>query len=461
MKNIAVMVWLVLAMGLSGAGPGLALKAVVEVEEEVYPYQPANNGAGPLWCQGSTCIIRSGDRVFASGLETLADFKPLNNCRWVLFQRGDRGWTRMACDPSGRTREPSPMATFGNGRFFLSANPTSVADTNAYGGPARPEIVEFSASALAQKGAPILPVWEGTPKFTEHSYRSFAADGENQELILFQNIDYTHAEWAFMDRQGKWSAQGKLQWPFGREYEKPQPIRVCYPNVALVNRAVHFCGVSDIVEPNSQWRAYKKQLTGQQWDYDFRRLFYTSAPDIRSGKFADWLEISSRESTCGWVSPGDLWVAPDGAAHILWAERAIDERLRDKFFPDAQQSHTLNYAIVRDGKVAARKVLLKSENGARETPGRARFHSMPDGRLMVICYVSGTGANGKSVSENRIATLIPDANLVWIPIPLKQPFSDFFTATPRAGNAPARQLDLLGQRTGAPNAIGYARILLR
>src|SRR5439155_16768503 len=168
----------------------------------------------------------------------------------------------------------------------------------------------------------ILPVWDGAPKFSEHSYRSFAADGPNRELILFQNIDYTHAEWAFRDQRGKWSAQGKLIWPWGAEYDQPQPIRVCYPNVALKNRAVHFCGVSDIVEPNQKWRAYKKELTGRDWDYDFRRLFYTWTPDITREKFRDWIEIASRDKTGGWISPGDLWVAPDGSAHLVWTERA-------------------------------------------------------------------------------------------------------------------------------------------
>jgi hypothetical protein len=53
------------------------------------------------------------------------------------------------------------------------------------------------------------------------------------------------------------------------------------------------------------------------------------------------------------MSPGDLWVGPDGAVHLLWVERALDDRLREKFFPDARQSHSINYAVVRDGKVAA------------------------------------------------------------------------------------------------------------
>ena len=49
--------------------------------------------------------------------------------------------------------------------------------------------------------------------------------------------------------------------------------------VGARNRAVHFVGVSDVLEPNPAWRKFKRELTGQQWDYDFRRLFYTWTPD--------------------------------------------------------------------------------------------------------------------------------------------------------------------------------------
>ena len=103
-----------------------ALRPVVEMEEDVYRYESANNGAGPLWCYGSTCLVRIGDEVFASGLETLNDFEPLNNCRWTLYQRGPEGWKLEQVDEAGRTREPCPLAGFPDGRLFLSANPTLV-----------------------------------------------------------------------------------------------------------------------------------------------------------------------------------------------------------------------------------------------------------------------------------------------------------------------------------------------
>jgi hypothetical protein len=432
---------------------------IVEIEEEVYTYEPANNGAGPLWCGGSTCLVRIGNDVFASGIETLKNAKPLNNCRWLLFQRGPKGWERQQADPTGRTREPSPLAAFPDGRLLLSANPT-LTPPDAYSGPARPEILQFAAANPKAPAETLLPVWDGTPQFTEHSYRSFAADGPSRELILFQNIGYTHAEWAFRDRDGKWAAKGKLAWPWGAEYDKPQPIRVCYPTVALVNRAVHLCGVSDIVEPHKPWREYKKQLTGRDWDYDFRRLFYTSTPDITAGKFRDWIEIASRDKTCGWIMPGDLWVAPDGAVHILWAERAIDERLRAKFFPDAKQSHALSYAVVRDGKVALRRTLLAAEEGAsNEIPSSGRFHVTPENRLFVFCYVSGRNPAGKPLSENRLLEILPDGTSTQpLAVPLKHPLTAYFTATPRAGSPPSKTLDLLGHRAGTPMTISYARV---
>ncbi len=455
---------MLLAIGFSPVGfaaEGPALQPVVEVEEEVFQYEPANNGAGPMWCHGSTCLVRIGDDVFASGIETLTDFVPLNNCRWMLFQRAMDGWQEVAVDPQGRTREPCPLAGFADGRLFLSANPTLVTDPKAYGGPARPEILEFAAAEPKQAYKTLLPSWDGTPEFTEHSYRSFAADGDARELILFQNIGYTHAEWAFRNSAGEWEKQGRLKWPRGAEYDKPQPIRVCYPNVALKNRAVHFCGVSDIVEPYEAWRAYKEELTGRKWDYDFRRLFYAWSPDIRTGEFNEWVEIASRDKTCGWIFPGDLWVAPDGAAHIVWTERAIDERLRERFFPDAVQSNAMNYALVREGKVVTRQTLMLAEEGkSAEIPAQPRFQVTPGNRLFVVYYVSGTNAAGEPVSENRVLELGPKGTLgPPVRVPLQHPLNNYFTATVRAGSPPSKTLDLLGTRAGG-EGINYARIRL-
>ena len=436
---------------------GASLKPEVELEEEVYSYEPANNGAGPLWCHGSTCLVRVGTNVFASGLETLSDARPLNNCRLTLFRRGANGWERIPVADEGPTREPAPMATFADGRFFLSANPTLVADRNTYSGPARPELLEFEA-LRPNKFRRMEPVWEGTPRFSEHSYRSLAADSEMKELILLQNIDYTHAEWSFLDRDGKWPAQGKLKWPV----ENQKPIRLCYPNVAMTHRAVHFCGTSDIVEPNAEWRAHKKQITGQEWDYTFRRLFYTWNPDITTNQFRDWIEIANVDSAGGGITLGDLWLGPDGVVHLLWTERKIDERLREKFFPEQKQQHELIHAAVRDGRIESRDILLAAkEGGAWEVPGRARFQVTPENRLFVVFYVSGHDDKGKAISENRALELKSDGSASEaVRFPLKHPLSEFMTATVRAGSPRADAIEMLGHAVGSHNTINYAKVRL-
>src|SRR5690349_8457051 len=121
---------------------------VIEVEEDVYAYSDPSNGAGPQWCHGSTTLARLGDAVYVSANETLPDLKPLHNVRWQLWsKRGDEKWTMHQADPTGRTREPSPLGVFPDGRVFLSVNPT-LTPPNTYSGPAQPHVLEFNATRL-------------------------------------------------------------------------------------------------------------------------------------------------------------------------------------------------------------------------------------------------------------------------------------------------------------------------
>ena len=448
---------------LGGSGPAQAadFTPVVEAEETVYSYNAPENGSGPTWCHGSTCIVRVGGRVFISGEEAVPEAKPLNNVRWQLFERGEKGWEMIAKGP-GRTREPCPLTCFPDGTLFLSDNPTITAP-DQYNGPARPEVLAFSAERPREPYQTLLPAWDGQPEFTEHSYRSFAADGKRKELILFQNVGYTHSAWSFRDSQGEWSAHGELKWPWGAEYAEPQPIRVCYPTVALKDRAVYFCGVSDIIEPNAQWGEYKAKLTGREWDYDFRRLFFTWSDDITTGRFHEWVEVSSREKTCGWIFPCDLWVGPDGAVHLLWTERALDERLREKFFPGEKQSWALMYAVVRNGRVESKRALvLATEESGGPRVGDARFHVTADGRLFVFYYCRDKGTDGKELSENRLLEIKPDGTQSEsVKVDLKNPMNRFFTTTWRAGCAPSDLLEMYGDRGHREQMMGYARIRVK
>ena len=145
-------------------GAPQTLRPVVEAEEDIYTYTNANNGSGPMWCHGSTCLVRIGKDVFASGIETLPNIKPLNNCRWTLYQRGKNGWQLQQVDQAGRTREPSPMAGFPDGRLFLVCQPHThgggnLRRTGATGNPAvrRPgceSAIRAPAARLGQASQP-------------------------------------------------------------------------------------------------------------------------------------------------------------------------------------------------------------------------------------------------------------------------------------------------------------------
>lgn len=436
---------------------------VVEIEERIYSYTAANNGAGPLWDHGSTNLVRVGETVFVSGLDTLPYAPPLNNTRCRLWRRDSNGWQSFALPESGRTREPCPLAVFpARQELFLSANPTLNPPGTAGRGPAKPTILRFATDNALMRPTMSFPAWrEGvSASFTEHSYRSFAADGERGELILFQNVGYDRAEWSFRDGSGVWRNRGRLNWPRDSDDEPSRPLRLCYPNLLLDKRAVHFVGASDIIETEENWRGLKRKLTGKDRDYVFRRLFYTWTPDIARQGFSGWIEIASREKTAGRIALGDLWLAPDGRIHVVWEETALDSRLRTRFFPNERQRWELNYAVLRTGRIVARHTLVAVDEGEPEPiPHLPRFHVTPAGRLLLFYFVDGANLAGKRVAENRLMEIGKDGSIGPISrVPLVTPLTMYMTASVRAGSAPSRYLDLLGIAPGKPHIIRYARI---
>lgn len=451
--SVTVILCGLLLISCSG-GRTPTFKIKVETEEIVYEYVNPDNGSGPMWCHGNTCIVRFGDHLVVSGMETIDDMLPYNNTRWMLFERTEAGWELFLKDEKERTREPSPLGLLKNaGKIILSVNPT-LTEQGIRNGPAAPQILRFDTSDLQAGYETLMPQWEGNPAFTEHSYRSLAVDGPADEFILFQNTGYSLAEWTYADGNGDWKRQGKLVWPWGEEYEVPQPVRICYPAVQLKDREVHFLGVSDIVEPKKAWKDYKFELTDRKWDYDFRRLFYTWSRDISTGQFQEWVEVSSREETAGHIFPCDLWLAPDNLVHVMWTERALDERLHSDFFPDEKQSHALNYAILREGEVIFRQPIMFSEESDELLPGRGRFQVTQDNRLFVFYYVHGKGADFK---ENRVIEILDDHSLSTpVKVTLQRPFISFFTASVRGGSEPSNVIDVFGE--DEQHEMRYARI---
>jgi hypothetical protein len=212
-------------------------------------------------------------------------------------------------------------------------------------------------------------------------------------------------------------------------------------------------GVSDIVEPNEPWRQFKRESTGREWDYVFRRLFFTWSDNIVEGQFHAWIPIADREATAGFLFPNDLFVHSDGQVSLLWTDTAVDARLRDRFFPSARQRTGLDYAKVRDGQVMQRgSVLHHHEGKGGPIPGRSRFHVSPEGRLWIFHHFEESGP------QNALVEVGPEETLcASLPVSLRIPLVSFFTNSVRAGCAPSSTLDILGQ---SGNAMRYARIAL-
>ena len=417
----------------------------VETEYQVYDMVNPDNGAGAMWCYGSTCLARLGKDIFASGLELIPNQKPLNNVRWTLFRLGDKEPQLLQADPTGRQREPCPLGIFKDGRLMLTSNPT-LTKTGDRNGPAKPELLIFDTQKPTEAAQVSLPKWEGEPKFTEHSYRGFAVDGPNREALYLQNVGHDTSYWSFLDRDGKWPKCGSIKMPWGAEFEKPGAIRVCYQNMALHDRAAYLMGVSDIIEWVKEWREYKLILhEGKIWDYDFRRLYFCWTPDITKQPFGEWIKVADCEH-CGRITNLDMWLDKQGRAHILWLEQNIwDSRVRDRFFPGEPITYALMYGIIDQGKLAqkTRLVFGGEKQESKEVPGFGRFHATPDGRLFVFYCTSRADAKGKSIAENRLIEIPPDgAYTEPVVVPVKEPMSTIFTATERGGSDPCATLDV-------------------
>jgi len=437
-------------------------ECVVEVEEVVTSYAPANNGAGPLWCYGSTVIARQGQDVYVSIIETGKDVPLLCNTRWQLWRRSADKWRLEQSEKEFRQREPCPIAVFENGSVFLSANPSTEPPGTQYG-RCKPVVLEFDAADPGGSPKEHSPVWADGAQFTDHSYRGFAADlprpadpgtagGANGELLLLNIHAGTGEQYvSYRDAAGKWRQKGKIQFP----------IRSCYPQVALRAGAAHVMAIGDIVEPVEEWRKLKFEKLKNNWDYVFRRLFYTWTPNINDANFAAPIEIDTVEQTCGHITNLDLYIDEAGSAHLLYLKRPHQYAfIRDKYFPGEDMTAQLEYVVVKAGKVASRRTLTETTPDSQAIePSFGRFHISSDGGLYVIVSATG-GKPGAQAFGNYVGRVTTDSTRIdFTRLALKHPFGNFFTNTVRGGSAPSDTIDLFGIADDDPN-LRYARIRL-
>jgi hypothetical protein len=218
--------------------------------------------------------------------------------------------------------------------------------------------------------------------------------------------------------------------------------------------------VSDIIEPVDEWRAFKIRKEPDGYLYVYRRLFYAWTPDITSVPFSEWIEFANVDSTAGHLHNEDVWLANDGAAHLLWIEQTLDPQLRKRFFPKEKLAISLEHAIVRNGQIVSRETLIQWEQGKQgQVPIWARFQATPEGRLFVFYSSYGRGLFPVPPS-NWLMELLPDGTpSASLRVDLDRPFTRFVTASERSGSPRSRTLDVLGTCSDKPE-LHYARIRL-
>ncbi len=431
---------------------GEGIHCAVELEEVVTKYMPANNGAGPLWCYGSTVIAREGKDVYLSVIETGRDVPPLCNTRWQLWHRSADGWRIEQSEKRYRQREPCPVAVFQQGSVFLSVNPSTEPVGTKYG-RCEPMVIEFDPENPGRTVKTHRPTWADGTYFTDHSYRGFAADGVNGELLLL-NINARTSEQfvSYYDSKGGWHRKGKIKFP----------VRACYPQVALRDGSAHVMAIGDIVEPVEEWRKLKFEKLNRKWDYVFRRLFYTFTDDIRTTGFRPPIEIDTVEETCGYIRNLDMYIDRTGAAHLLYLKQPHQYGfIRDKYFPGRVMTVHLKYVVVKEGKVMSRKTLTETSQGSIGLePSFGRFHIDSAGVLYVVA--AGTAIDkGHRIFGNYLGQIRQGkGEPKFERVGLKHPFRNFFTNTPRGGSKPSDVIDLFGIADDSPN-LRYARIRVK
>ncbi len=157
------------------------------------------------------------------------------------------------------------------------------------------------------------------------------------------------------------------------------------------------------------------------------------------------------DKTAGGITNQDMWIAPDGAALLMYKESEVASALmRDKFFPGKSLLNSMHLAVVRDGAVVSRRVLHAGVEGCEA--GWARFHTAADGTVYAVLHVTGPEAG------NKLMQVWPEIeNPPLIPLPAAQPLTSFFLSSVRLGSRPSDTIDILGP---VGNTMRYIRAVL-
>jgi len=137
-----------------------------------------------------------------------------------------------------------------------------------------------------------------------------------------------------------------------------------------------------------------------------------------------------------------MWVDERGDAHLLYFRQTSVPIIRDRFLPGTPIVVSLEYVLIRRGRIVERRSLVRGSYG--------RLHATDDGRLLLIYTAEG---------RNKIMQIKPDITPPQV-IPFKEPFRLFFTNTERGGSNPSRVIDIFGIGRDS-RLLRYGRVIVK
>lgn len=327
---------------------------IEKTAEETIDWIPSlNNGASPWWCYGSSIFVRDADRISLSLIRPDEGYQPSCNAHWEVWNRDESGWKHQFSGGSGLEREPCPIGLLDSGELVLSIHPKFAMKPFRDGHGDIPWYCQPNLLGINPDGTDndevyshYHPVFPEGAQFTQHSYRGMGIDRANREILLMV-IDQReqHYQSSWKDKEGVWRNLPQLEFP----------IRSCYPQVSLKDKTAHVMAIGDIVEPVKEWQELKYQELGREWDYVFRRLYYSWAPDLEESGFREPIEIDTVDDTGGNLLNLDLYVDAQGRAHLLYLKKPYQYAfMRDRYFPGEAMTVSLEYVVIDDGKVINR-----------------------------------------------------------------------------------------------------------
>ena len=439
--------------------------AHVVADETITITTRANNGSSPMWSAGAPLVVRENGNVWASLSVHDAEAPPYCNTHWELWRRPpEQAWEKVRQGPEASEREPCPIFWLNDESLVVSVHPKIVARDVHQGGEkswyCQPALAVYDPSRDDRAARLWVPDLGPSAPFAQHSYRGVGVDAEQGEFcqLIIDRGDVFRATWR--DRAGDWHPLAPPAFP----------IRACYPVVALRNRTAHVLAIGDIKEPNADWKAEKSRVLQREWDYVFRRLFYTWSPDLSAEPWREPIEVDSVEDTAGWMFNLDMLIDSQNRVHLLWIRRTIEHGfLRDRFFPGQPIVESVIHAVVEQGRVTARETLLSREVSGDQDEGRnfssGRFHALPDGRLIAVLSTEVAQAGGASERGLLLQELDSQAQALQPPVrvtlarPL--PAGWFFTNTTRGGSKPDHHLDpLSAESNGEIISLRYLHVFI-